>query len=678
MQHSPMLTLAKPLDVSHTIRPSPRQPYPSRSSHGVEATSMAEFVRRYRAVVQVNPAADAWVYQAREQYGAGFRNLGLPMTDDHLRDHLTGAGWIASRAAVDADGEPLADRVAFDLDLERGASDAGESGLADLHARYSRIRNLMGMSRTPLVHGSPGGGLRVAYAIPPRPLRDLIEGPSRGLVADALAAAGLVIGSGRLETFPQRRQADRLPLGRGMPILDAETLTPVIGSTMRQGGDGAWRRVERWAALEALEHWRAHPHDDLVEHLRTLSAGGAAAAGNAAGLAVGARDVRRGAREVGAREQIHVVQDGDECEAPAVPIIPGPALDAYVRRGVPASGQRYATEFRVAMAFVASPERYAEFGLSATSRNDDEIATALTEWLACHHNGNSAEWNDAAAGGNVDRARAVFLGRYRARDAAQRTIVDRAREALLWERAADRPTIYPGQEAFLTLLEVAVRRFPTTARRWSFVTWTLALQRVSRLQALRGRGLGAAVHDGAVVWQIYSIWAKQWPGGSGTCTTASTGTAQTAYAAYLQVLEAEGLIELVAPHVTPWDATRALRPGIDYRPRRSDSSDHDRIRGECATYRVRLLGPVVHEGTLPFRPEVLELATRNAPPRHRKPVSIDEMLHAAWAGAVRERMKRHYGARQWEHVAVLQEVLMDADRRLGGHPESVSRGERAA
>ena len=121
-----------------------------------------------------------------------------------------------------------------------------------------------------------------------------------------------------------------------------------------------------------------------------------------------------------------------------------------------------------------------------------------------------------------------------------------------------------------------------------------------------------------------------------------------------------------------------LQPGIDYRPPRSDPSDIDRVRGECAMYRVRLLGPVVHESALPYRPEVLALAARNAPSRHGKIVSVDEVLHAAWAGQAKGRVALHYGARQWQHVAVLQEVLRVADRLLGVENEPESRIARAA
>lgn len=678
MNRLPIATPATPLASSPAIRASRPQPYQIQRAHGDAATRQAEFLRRFTTVVRVNPAAGEWFYQARERYGAEFAPSSRRLSSDHLLAHLTGAGWIASRAAIGIDGAPVADRVAFDLDLKREAGDTGERGLADLHAKYWRIRALMGVCRTPLVYGSPGGGLRISYAISPRPLRELVRGSAHGLVADVLTAAGVVIRSGRLEIFPQRKQSDRLPLGRGMPILDPETLSPVLGSSMHEGRGGRWTREERWAALEALERWRACPCDDLVEHLRTLRALSSTHAGSATGLAVDVRSLRRASVVDEASGDLHEVAVDESWTASTVPIVPGPALDAYVRRGVPAPGQRYATEFRVAMAFVASPERYAEFGLSATSTSNDEIALALVEWLARHHNGNSGEWQTAAAGGNVDRARSIFLDRYLARDPARRTIVDRARRALLWEQAANHPTLFPGREAFEALLAVAVTRFPATARRWGFVTWSLALQRVSRLQALRGRGLGAAVSDGAIDWQIDSTWAKAWPGGSGTYRAPGTGAAQTAYAAYLRVLEEAGLVELIARHVAPWDAARALRPGIDYRPPRSDRSDADRVRGECATYRVRLVGSVIHESDLPYRSEVLALAARNAPPRHGKPVSIDEVLHAAWAGKAMDRVKGHYGARQWEHVAVLQVALQKADRLLDVGSGPAGRIARAA
>lgn len=678
MNRLPIATPTRPLASGHAMRESGPQPYQTQCAHGDAATREAEFLRRFTTAVRVNPAAGEWFYQARDRYGAGFAPSSGRMSSDHLLAHLTGAGWIASRAAIGTDGAPIADRVAFDLDLKPEAGDTGERRLAEIHATYWRIRALMGVCRTPLVYGSPGGGLRISYAISPRPLRELVRGSAHGLVADVLTAAGLVIRSGRLEIFPQRKQSDRLPLGRGMPILDPETLSPVLGSPMRRRRGGTWTRDERWAALEALEQWRARPCDDLVEHLRALRAQSSADAGSGDGPIVVGRSDRRDPAVDGAGDGLQGVVTEEGCTASTVPIVPGPALDAYVRRGVAVSGQRYTTEFRVAMAFVASPERYAEFGLSAKSTSNDEIALALVEWLARHHNGNSGEWLEAAAGGNVDRARSVFLGRYLARDPARRTIVDRARDALRWERTGDRPTVYPGPEAFKALLDVAVKRFPTTARRWGFVTWSLALQHASRLKALQSGAVGAAAPDGAITWQIYSVWAKRWPGGSGACRIGDTGPVQTAYAAYLQVLEEARLVELITPHVTPWDARRALQPGIDYRPPRSDPSDIDRVRGECAMYRVRLLGPVVHESALPYRPEVLALAARNAPSRHGKIVSVDEVLHAAWAGQAKGRVALHYGARQWQHVAVLQEVLRVADRLLGVENEPESRIARAA
>src|SRR5690606_20798597 len=124
---------------------------------------------------------------------------------------------------------------------------------------------------------------------------------------------------------------------RGMPILDAETLMPIVGSPMEEGRGGIWTPEERWKALELLELWRASPQDDLVEHLSTLRADAASAARMASGSAANARDSRRESTAPGDRQRLHVTKDGETCVAPSVPIVPGPALDAFVRRGVPAA-----------------------------------------------------------------------------------------------------------------------------------------------------------------------------------------------------------------------------------------------------------------------------------------------------------------------------------------------------
>lgn len=152
---------------------------------------------------------------------------------------------------------------------------------------------------------------------------------------------------------------------------------------------------------------------------------------------------------------------------------------------------------------------------------------------------------------------------------------------------------------------------------------------------------------------------------------------QTAYSAYLQILEEEGLIELVAPHTTPWDAARTLRPGVECHPRHVDSSDPDRIRGECATYQVYLLGSVALESDLPYRPEVLDLAAHYAPFRHGKPMSIDEILHAAWAWTVRRSVEKSYGARQWRRITALREALTKATDLRGDASKPTDQLKRA-
>src|SRR5690606_25178393 len=96
-----------------------------------------------------------------------------------------------------------------------------------------------------------GWGIRVVYRIERVPLTAVITGPHSGLVADVLRGAGLPVGPGEIELFPQTGQADRLMLGRGMPMLDPETLLPIGGPPI---GDTFCESALRWA-LEHAEAW---------------------------------------------------------------------------------------------------------------------------------------------------------------------------------------------------------------------------------------------------------------------------------------------------------------------------------------------------------------------------------------------------------------------------------------
>lgn len=59
-------------------------------------------------------------------------------------------------------------------------------------------------------------------------------------------------------------------------------------------------------------------------------------------------------------------------------------------------------------------------------------------------------------------------------------------------------------------------------------------------------------------------------------------------------------------------------------------------------------------------------------------MSIDEILHAAWAWTARKDVEKHYGTRQWRHIIALKEALTKASDLLGNVSESTNQLKRAA
>ena len=280
----------------------------------------SDLVRRYARVVRMSERPGTWHRQV--SYPGAFPASRTPLTEHDVAGVLAQRHHIAVRSSEDG----LTDRFAFDLDC------GSEAEVPHRDRHYWAIRRIMGEHRVPLVYRTPSGfGLRVVYRVPEMPLERVITGSRTGLVAEVLRAAGLPVRPGEIEVYPQRRQADRLPLGKNMPLLDPETLEPIAEGAVGNRYDE--QLVRRGLAL--FERWHATVYDDLVPYLESLP---------------GEPLVRAVAEDRACGDE-HFVRAGSG-------VRPSVTTLQLVHHGLWAPSTRYASEWLVGLAILMALERF--------------------------------------------------------------------------------------------------------------------------------------------------------------------------------------------------------------------------------------------------------------------------------------------------------------------------------
>lgn len=571
---------------------------------GIPGQAWTDLVQRVARVAQLNGAPGTWNRQRR--YGGPFTYERRDLQTADIIAALQHRCWLGSRAPVDGDGTSVTDRIALDLDCK--AAD----GLPMRDARYRAIRRLFGAARVPLVYQTPSGwGLRVVYRIGRVPLAAVITGPRTGLVADVLRGAGLPVDQGEIEIFPQVGQADRLMLGRGMPVLDPETLRPMGDSPI---GDTFCEAALRWA-LHHVEAWYDRPCEGLLADLARLP--------GVPHVAIGTGD-RLGASDHDLADDgtaLLFVRRRSGLEVTAT-------LDRLVRRGLDAPGTRYRSEFLAGVALALAPLAYPEFGLCRHPTHR-ELAEAIASWLSMRHNGCSTEWTRSCRRRTPEAAVAWWARRYLQRN---RTTGDHMIERIA--RVAG--ILDPGSRRVLQLTDaerwrlhaIAERQYPAGARRYRFEVWACrwlrAIKEVISYHEDAGRQLSTIRRQsGTVVFlQLSAAWMQAWPYGKGD------GAERTSYVEYVKVLEREGLMRWAAPYVSP--TLRA--PG-----------DPEAVQGRATTYRVIMPESGVELRELGVSPWELQQALVSEAGPYGRPWTLDEAYHALWAVRAGVRLSHQYG-----------------------------------
>lgn len=430
---------------------------------------------------------------------------------------LTLEYWLGSRAPADG----VTDRIALDLDC----SDPAE--LLALHKLYREIRYIFGHDRIPLVWRTPSGvGIRVVYRIPRTPLEDVITDLRTGLVADVLRGHGIPVEKGVVEIFPQKGQADRLPLGRNMPLLDPDNLSPLGHAAIGDTYDPDF--LEQ--ALEEVEAWYAREYPDLLLHLRSLPQ----------------------ERLIGATQPSNSIvslpldQDGQR--------LPGRIL-RLVESGLSRAGTRTESEWLVATAFVLDPSSFPEYGLGARP-TDQELANALACWLASKNNGYSKDWRRSVQRlGSREMAILYWTEEYLRRSSTTgENLFDRVRQAIVRQDPLFRRVTQLSHEERNHLLSIAGEVFDPGAERYKFEcwlsTWLRAVKETIRFHESRGTELDSRPGPNGreqVKVEIAATRMLEWPYGRGK----DSETGQRKYRFYREVLEETGLMTWATPYYNP-------------------------------------------------------------------------------------------------------------------------------
>ncbi len=530
-----------------------------------------------------------------------FRCPDRQLAPDDVRAVLSHTGHVAVYAPADG----LTHQIAFDVDSKDGA-------IADRDARDWAIREAMGVERVPLVHATPSGtGLRVRYRVPVMPLERVITGRDTGLVADVLRGAGIVVRPGAVELFPQRTQADRLPLGASMPLLDAQTLEVLLDAAIGARYD---ERALR-GALARFAAWHAAPHEDLVPYLEGRP---------------GAPRVRV-AVAGNARADAEFVREGSR-------VRPGDATRRLLVTGLHEPASRYHAEFRVALAAVLAPDVLGPFGRTRVG-DDENLARAVAVWLAEKHNGWSREWNAAVSGRSVDAAISSWTARYLTRSTATgQHFVDRARAAATRLDGGLRTTPLLADEERREVMAIAEAAGLGGSELYRAEVWIASLVRavksIVRHHLHAGTPLGD-VDDGGrrfVYAPIATRWMEGWAYGSGG-RRHGRGAPVPNYVRYRQILFDARWMRLARYSPTKVAFNRGLRPPDD-------------IARQASVYAVRLprLDVCVRDVGVDAR-DLERVAMESGLTMSGRMLGLDEAHHMLWI--VREAIpaQQRYGSR---------------------------------
>lgn len=570
-----------------------------------------DVVQRYLTVVQPARRPGAWYDQPK--YGVRFRAGAGALGVSEVRGVLAHRRHIA----VYAPHHGQTDYFAFDIDCR---SDDRRSR----DARYWDIRRLMGLQRVPLVYGTPSGaGLRVRYRIPLMPITRIITGRRTGLLADVLRAGGVEVADGAIEIFPQRNQADRLPLGCGMPLLDPDTLAPLPDAAI-----GAEYNQEMLrGGIEHLERWHAAVHEDLIPYLESLP-------GQPLLTAVSVE------RSTGAESFIRV---GSR-------VRPSDATLRLVHEGLMASSTRYASEFRVALAGILAPEVLEPFGL-ANVDDDANVASAVAEWLASRHNGFSREWRESLCDRGQAGAITAWTQRYLDRSGATgQHFVGRARAAAAQLDGSLRSTLLITDRERSEIMQLAEHVGLRGSRLYRAEVWIAAsrraVKRIMRFHLRRGVPLQEVDDtDGRYVFvPIAARWMEGWAYGSGSSGRGTSG-AMPNYIRYREILRNARWMRLARYSPTAAAFRRGLHPpgGLAY---------------EASTYAVRV--PRMDVRVRDVGVDALELRAQlaaTALSMSGRPVGVDEAHHALWLSRSGIAVGRRYGHRLGARLQQIAQVL---------------------
>lgn len=584
-----------------------------------------ELLHRYNAVALPDLAPGMW---HRQQKGGKFYRKLYQGGVDAIESHILGRHWIACRASYSAS----IDWLSFDLDSRSEEDDPWE--------RYLLLRRIMGREHVPLVYRTPSGGLRVRYRIPATPIHELIVNRSRGLVADVLRGGGLCVRLGRVEIFPQRKQPDRLPLGRHMSLLDPETLEVLAGCELEYPFSlPAFTR-----ALERLETWYAAPLEGLLNHLRDSP--------------------RCAPVRVVSDEEFTSTEKADFIRASDGTVRLGPKSVALVTEGLVRPSSRFSSEFAVGMAMAVRPEEFRPYGLR-TLFTPRQHAYAIAGWLADHHNGHSQEWNASyARHGSVDAVVEEFAARYlEPTGGTGLNMIDRIMRAV---HAVDPNSHRIRQltpEEWATIFRWADQHFRPGSERLKFEVWTgaffRALKEIIRYHEGRVLEPGAprryeALDDGyGTEWvkvELSAEWQETWPYGSG-----GHGR-RTSYLRYRSVLEAEGVLQKVAAHLSPWQRDR-------HAP--------DDARGEASIFIVRRpADATISDVRVP--PWLLKRACSGITVSGRA-CTLDHAYHALAATSNGEDVRKRYGYSASTRLRERAELLSASVEALRADPRRLLR-----
>ncbi len=526
----------------------------------------------------LNTAPKRWFAQV--EHPGDFIAQPRTMNPGDIAAVLDGRCWIATYAPSDG----IVDRLEFDLDCKTPDVER------DRDHRYWAIRDLMGRQRLPLVVRTPSkGGLHVSYRIPPIELTRLVTGLTTGVVADILRDAGLAVGRGSVEIFPQVRQCKRLPIGRSMAILDPDTLEPMVEAPERPRLDSpGWGEF-----AEAIAAWHGRPHEDLAEEL----------------IARAADIVQRPTASARTRPMGAV-------RLPSEPV--RSAAQQLIERGLPGPSTRYTAEFSVGAAIWKDPARFAEFGACVPPTREN-VAYTLARWLSTRHNGVSQEWLADVRTHAVDETVKRWARRYlRADSRTGRAPVDRMLQAAFGE-STDCGLV--SAEDMAAIRAVADELFGPGLQRYALEVWTCSLLRATKTVAGHHRavgGRGTPSGNGWVEVEILADWMERWPWGGGRTGEERVRT----YTFFRDKLVSKGWLVPVSPPVRPVD-------GLEQ-------------PGQATRYRVRTPLPV-RERELPVPPDVVAMRIAETMVNGR-PLSIEEAYHALDAVQCVRRLERRYGS----------------------------------